>query len=214
MIASSRKLAAFDLDGTLNQTHLYAVPATLKALEELSIFSYTPEQIIKQFGASGEDYSKWYLPDSTEQERRAFLDRCAYYECEFIKTHRGSFKGIPELLKYLKQQNILTAVCSNASHRYISLVLNELDLMQYIDFIQPIRWGTTKIDSLRLLIENLRPQKAVMVGDRYFDWQAAQKNGLSFIGCGYGYCNGELENCPVVVSSPDQISDWIDRFLA
>ena len=41
-----KKLAVFDLDGTLNRTDLYSVPAHLKALGERGINNVTPETII------------------------------------------------------------------------------------------------------------------------------------------------------------------------
>ena len=51
-----KKLAVFDLDGTLNRTDLYSVPAHLKALGERGINNVTPETIISTYGERANDY--------------------------------------------------------------------------------------------------------------------------------------------------------------
>ena len=51
MDSVQNKLVVFDLDGTLNRTDLYSVPAHRTAFEELGMFGITDEEIISNFGA-------------------------------------------------------------------------------------------------------------------------------------------------------------------
>lgn len=79
-----KKLAVFDLDGTLNRTDLYSVPAHLKALAERGIHNITPEQIISTFGERASDYVQKLVGNVTDEEARSYLDAVAKYESEFI----------------------------------------------------------------------------------------------------------------------------------
>ena len=70
-----KKLAVFDLDGTLNRTDLYSVPAHLKALGERGINNVTPETIISTYGERANDYVRKLVGDVTDEEARSYFRR-------------------------------------------------------------------------------------------------------------------------------------------
>ena len=47
---------------------------------------------------------------------------------------------------------------------------------------------------MKIVLDKIRPDKAVMVGDRHHDMQAARDNGLPFVGCQYGYLPHEVDS--------------------
>lgn len=128
----------------------------------------------------------------------------------------GSFEGTEKMLKKLKADGYLTAVCSNASERYIRMVLNNLKLIDLIDFIQPLLPNMTKNDTLGILLNEVKPDSAVMVGDRVYDKEAAYANGLKFIGCMYGFNSDEVKDADVAVTCASEINeavkepDWVE----
>lgn len=206
-----KKLIVFDLDGTLNQTKLYAVKATQKALAEYGITDKSEEEIISYFGARPEDYAKHYFSDP--QTQQAFLKSCAQYESQLIQTLGKPFDGISELLNKLKSEQYLLAICSNSSHRYITMVLDTLHLLEQIDYIQPLLPNLIKDDTLRLLLQQVCPDKAVMIGDRIYDKQAANHNQIPFIGCGYGYNRTEILDADFVAEVPLDIYDGTKQLI-
>ena len=187
-----KKLVIFDLDGTLNQTMLYGVDAVRQALEALGADHFTDAEIRAQFGARPADYARYYFPDAGEALRREFLRLEAEAEDRLIETRGRAFDGARESLEALRRDGYLLAVCSNASARYIGRVLRVIGLDDLVDEIQPLMPGLIKEQTLRLLLERLRPGRAVMAGDRVYDWEAARANGLPFIGCAYGYNPEEI----------------------
>ncbi|MDR1564020.1 MAG: HAD family hydrolase [Oscillospiraceae bacterium] len=195
-------LAVFDLDGTLNQTHLFSVPAHRQALEEMGFPPKTDEEIMNTFGMIAADYLKVLLPEGSEAVGREYLHRVAVLEYEFITSTGKAYEGVPELLDALKARGFSTAVCSNASHRYISFVLNALGLAQKIDYIQPIIDGMTKVETLGVLLKHVAPAHAVMVGDTAYDIKAGTENGLPTIGCLYGFRPWELDKASFTVNTP------------
>ncbi len=208
-----KKLVVFDLDGTLNQTALYAVPAHRKAMEEFGITGVTDEMVMKNFGARPVDYVKFYLPHADEQTQKAYLEIAGRYENELIQKYHGEFEGTSQMLRKLKEDGYETAVCSNSSVRYITMVLNILNLAEYIDHIQPLIPGKIKDDTLQNLLWEQQPDKAVMVGDRIYDWNAAKANQIPFIGCGYGYNPSELEGCDFLAETALCVYDGVKKLI-
>ena len=208
-------LVIFDLDGTLNNTELYSVPANLTAMKE---FGAPPEVqnrnfITSTFGMTSNEYVKEFMPNFSEDVRKAYLKRVSYLELEIIPKLAKPFKNIPELLISLKELNIKTAVCSNASIRYISAVLKAIGLFDKIDFIQPLVEGCTKKETLGLLLKSMSPKNAIMVGDRIFDIEAASHNNLKSIGCAYGYNPEETKLADYTVSDPEEILTIIKSYF-
>ena len=208
-----KKLAVFDLDGTLNRTDLYSVPAHLKALGERGINNVTPETIISTYGERANDYVRKLVGDVTDEEARSYLDAVAKYESEFIYDKGKPYDGVLNSLKKLKENGYYTAVCSNSSRRYITMVLEALGLMPYIDFIQDLQPNMTKVQTLALLLDKEKPDKAVMVGDRVFDVEAGHENNLKAIGCMYGFNHGELEDADVKIESAGDIYTAVTQLI-
>lgn len=208
------KLVVFDLDGTLNRTDLYAVPAHRTAFEELGMFGVTDEEIISNFGASDTDYLKKMVPHLNREESQRHLARVAELEEYFLREFHGEYEGVTGMLAALKKLGYRIAVCSNASSRYICCVLQTLNLSSYVDEIQQLVEGTDKSRSLALLLARVRPDAAVMVGDRFYDMDAAAENGLPFIGCAYGYGKEEeMAAANVMVESAADIVSAVQALI-
>lgn len=200
-----KRLAVFDLDGTLNRTELFSVPAHMRALAERGIHDVTPQMVIDTFGERAEDYVKKLMGPSSPEEARRYLDDVAKYERELIWENGRAYDGVAEGLKRLQEDGVITAICSNSSSRYINMVLNALHLSELIDEIQDLRPGMTKVETLHLLLDRVNPDAAVMVGDRSFDIEAGKKNGLKTIGCAYGFQPNEAAQADVVIESGAEI---------
>lgn len=207
------KLVVFDLDGTLNRTDLFTIPASRQALAERGITDKSDEVIMSMVGARGCDIFPALLGTDDSEIGWAYLKRVGELENEYIKTNHGTFPKIKELLLDLHNNGYRTAVCSNASERYIRMVLETLGILEDIDAIQPLLPNLTKDDTLRLLIQREAPEKAVMVGDRHFDKAAARANSIPFIGCLYGYSREEVIDADIAVEQPCEILDAVKKLI-
>jgi phosphoglycolate phosphatase len=213
MNCNNKKLVIFDLDGTLNKTFLYSIPAHKKALAELGIYDVTDELIISTYGARVQDSKNVLLGDCDEETFALFIKKVSEYEREFIQEYSGEYDGVSEMLDKLKTNGYETAVCSNSSERYIRMVLNALHIIDKIDYIQPLLPDLTKNETLKFLLENVNPAKAVMVGDRIYDKEAARYNNLPFIGCLYGFNHSEVEDADIAVETAHDIYKAVEQLI-
>lgn len=210
---NEKKLVVFDLDGTLNRTELYSLPAHKKALSNINIFDKTDEFIVSLFGARAEDCVHLLIDSEDQQKSHDYIKSVSKYETEFIEGLAQEFEGTSDMLDALHKDGYRTAVCSNASERYIKMVLNALNITNKIDYIQPLLPGLIKDDTLRLLLEKEKPIKAVMVGDRIYDKNAAKANEISFIGCMYGFKNSEVADADIAVKTASEIYGAVKKLI-
>lgn len=208
-----KKLVVFDLDGTLNRTELFSVPAHQKLLHEMGIYDKTEEDIISTFGARAQEAVPFLTGNTDPAFVPVYMKRSGEYEEEFIQEKAAYYDGVLDMLVALREKGYLTAICSNSSTRYITMVLKRLGLLEYIDFIQPLVPDMQKDDTLRLLLEQVAPEKAVMVGDRFYDKMAARANRIPFIGCLYGFRPDEVADADAPVTSAADIPLAVDSLI-
>ena len=205
MLLFLKKLVVFDLDGTLNQIHLFSVPAHQQAMKEMQIEIKSGALITSTFGQKSNETVKILAPTLDEADQINYYKRVSVLESENIVKYGKPYEGVPEMLKNLKAAGYILAVCSNASIRYITMVIDALNIHQYISYIQPKFADHTKVYALGRLLDEVKPEKAVMVGDRKYDFEAARGNNIPFIGCLYGYCPPEMEGADIAVKSAEEI---------
>ena len=207
------KLIVFDLDGTLNQTELFSVEVHRMVQTELGWPAQSPEVIKSIFGTPPADYVPKMLPGSDPETQQRYIRRVAEVEHDYIHL-AAPYGGCREMLMRLHEDGWKTAVCSNSSYRYISMVLNAIGLMDSIDFIQPLEPDmSVKSESLRRLLQKVLPESSIMVGDTSFDAIAAQENNIPFIGCRYGFRPEEMETERYRVKAPLEIPGLVKQIV-
>ena len=209
----TRKLVVFDLDGTLNKTECFAFPAIKKALEDYEASDIPDQWIYESFGAKDEDTSKLFFGNRAEEIGEAFWERVDMYTKEMFYQNMEAYKGAEDLLCRLRQRGYMLAICSNAEREYIEMVLKNLKIRHLLDEIEPAAKGEHKEETLGRLMKRVHPYKAVMVGDRFYDSEAAKANNISFIGCLYGYGKEEMMKEVYKVDKPEELYKYIVHIL-
>lgn len=187
-----KKLMVFDLDGTLNQTENYALPAMRESLDELGFVQVSNEKILKSFGASDEDTNVEFFGDQAEKYAKRFWKLVSEYVEEKYVNRFNTFPNTIEMLEELKKKGWTLAICSNAeSEDYLIRTARRLKISHLIEYYQSLCGWKDKNYSLQNLLNMVSPDVAVMVGDRFYDKDAAKFNNIPFAACVYGY--GEKE---------------------
>jgi HAD superfamily hydrolase (TIGR01509 family) len=154
------KAVVFDLDGTVVES------------------AYKWPDIRRRLGAGNHPILS-YLAGLAEPERS--MKQAELESIEAEATHRAVLKdGIRELLAFLKQAGLKTALVTNNSSRNVSFLLNKFNLE--FDYVLSRDSGLWKPSAapFREALDRIRvlPQDCCAVGDSPFDVQAALEAGI------------------------------------
>jgi len=216
------ELWIFDMDGTMCDSASLAVPAFVYAHGRMQASgwpvpdSWSNGEIVGTFGMTHDQIWKTLLGYELEPERQALADAWILEE-ELRGLEQGRmelFPGVPETLRTLSEQGAELAVASNGQQLYIEGIVRSAGLADLFCALYSAggRHTATKVELVRQLVDEVKPQRAVMVGDRRSDVEAGRQNGLPVIGCAFGFAAAdELEHADWHVASFAkmlEISPW------
>ena len=182
----------FDLDGTLS-----ASAEGIKKCIELTMAELgkpCPEL---------NDYSTYIGPPlnrtfrllcglSEEEVSLALPIYRGYYDIHGTAANR-LYDGVTEVLERLKDSPVKTAVCTSKNERLARDVIAYLGIGSYLDAVCGSRDDGSRKEKPDLIpyalevLGGVAPERAVMIGDTYFDTRGAVACGVDFIGVLYGY---------------------------
>lgn len=212
-VAAERTVVVFDFDGTLADT--------MGGIVEVA------SGVLRDFGLDEEclaDCPKLVGPPFPEAFSEVFglsLADAQLVTDRFRERYNGrglvnwpNFPGIPELVRELSRAGRTVAVASSKREETLRVALRQEGIHDLFDRVRGKRreLGHDKADTLRELIGELgvAPDDVVMVGDRFYDVDAALACGLPCVGVTYGGTApaGELERAGAcsVAESVEELS--------
>lgn len=177
----------FDWDGTLADSIQLCIEEQRETLRQMNLPDQPDEVLALCNGPTFVEAAPLIgiPPDRVEEYCRV---RSA---CETTLVEKSRlFPGVPEMLNELRNHADLCIV-SNGMEPYIKFCLK---LFGMEDVFCRVMWyhpERTKAQNLALLMEELQPERAVMVGDRIGDIHAGHANGIPAIAAAFGYGNDQ-----------------------
>ena len=185
------KYALFDLDGTISKSGIGIKNSIRYALNKFGVSAFDEGKLDFMIGPPLVDGFMQYFGLSKEDA----ITTTAYYR-EYYSV-KGKFEteiydGVKELLKDLKERGVKLIVCTSKPQGFTEEILTHFGLDKIFHHVL----GATldgklgeKDEIIALAIEKFGIEKdsAVMVGDRKFDIEGANKNGIKGVGVSYGY---------------------------
>lgn len=182
----------FDLDGTLSMS----AQGIKKCIEETMTHFDKPCPDLSDFSTYiGPPLNRTFhllCGLSEEEVARALPIYRGYYDI-YGTSANCLFDGVTEVLETLKNSPVKVAVCTSKNERLARDVIALLGIGGYLDAICGSRDDGSrkeKPDLIPYALESLggiAPDRAVMVGDTWFDTRGAVASGVDFIGVTYGY---------------------------
>ncbi len=189
----------FDLDGTIIDSGEGVSNSVLYALLKFGI-KETKENALKFIGPPLANSFKEFYGFSDEKATQGIEIYREYYR------EKGIFEcylydGIVGLLEKLKENGYKVVLCTSKPEKYAHQILEHFGIMKYFDFAcgatMDERTRATKDDVMKYAFDSSHANKnaTIMVGDRMFDINSANKFGIDSIGVTFGYgSREELEN--------------------
>lgn len=210
---NTKKLAIFDLDGTLYRTDAVYVEAVKRATKDLDVPQPSDQLLLSLIGETAMACATSILPAGRRSLRRDLIDRVDYYERRLTPEFGATYPGVETMLSELEQLGFDLALCTHGSRAYADLVLDTCGLAGRFRVITSIDSHRSKTKMVSSILTRLRPELAVVVGDRWQDYCAAANNGLPFVGATYGYGGSEIEATDFCVASAAEIAAQLTRFV-
>ena len=178
----------FDLDGTLTRSEAGITRSALYAAERMGFTGLTAEDFLPFIGPPLHDSFKKMLSLDDEQAQRA----TELYRERFSRVgwaENEVYTGIPALLRSLKKNGARIAIATAKPLIFAERIAARFGMAPYLDAIIGPPEGerhASKVDIVGRALSQLGGN-AVMVGDRCFDVEGGQANGINTIGVSYGY---------------------------
>lgn len=206
----------FDMDGTLFQTETLLLPAYHRLFdilrEEGHYVGETPDEklMLECLGMLLEDIWKIVIPNGTPTAHRRADELLLQLELEGLNNEAAVlYPEVKETLEELHRRGVRLFIASNGLEDYVKGIAQARGIMPLFEGIYSAgEYGTaSKVDLVRLLLEQHDIQDAWMVGDRSSDVEAGKENGQTVIGCQYaGFgARQELQGSDAVIHSFSQL---------
>lgn len=187
----------FDLDGTLLDTSAGVIHAVDYIIAEFHLPVLSKEEKYSFIGPPVQKSFQTHYACTEEQAwKLASAWRKAYKERFLLEA--VPYKGIYDLLRYLRQKGIRTCVATNKREDYTLKMLEHFSFLPLFDFIvgSDMAGKRSKTDMIGLCLGRINvtdPAQALMVGDTTGDMTAAEEAGVDFLGVTYGFGFREMD---------------------
>lgn len=175
------KAVIFDLDGTIANTLPLAVKAFRKAIEPLINRYVTDEEIYATFGPTEEGTIKALIPDHYNEGVEGYLSN---YE-SLHSTCPEPFEGITDLLYYLREHDIKTAMVTGKGRRSADISLEYFKLTPFFEILETGSIeGPIKPKGIRNVLEafpEIAKDEIIYVGDAPSDITACKEVGIPIV---------------------------------
>jgi phosphoglycolate phosphatase len=217
-------LVILDLDGTLYSSTATTLGAVTRAVEDLNArhgpVATTPsnERILSGIGSTREQFARKVFPALAEKYIEEMDERIWHWERTLVSDGRGAlFPGAANSLRDLRGMGLKLAVATNAGAGYMNHILDYFAIRDCFDDARCAGAEHTahKGELIERILSRLdvKPERAVMVGDRSTDIDGARRAGTLAVGCTWGFATrDELAGADRIVDSfPDLtrlLTEW------
>lgn len=207
-----RKLAVFDLDGTLHHTEHALAPAIAMAVTDITGGEEPSYKLINSlYGEPLEMFCKVLTGSDDLDSCAEFTERVQFHQAITLPVSGKLYSGVLPMLTELLELGFDLAVLSNAHREYIVLVTETLGIRENFSSLTGRTNEASKTGRLAEMIKGYN--FAVMVGDRYHDIQAGVENQIPVIACSYGYGSTEEHQGAITVDCVEEIVPLIKKLL-
>ncbi|MDD2648410.1 MAG: HAD hydrolase-like protein [Eubacteriales bacterium] len=200
------KTAVFwDMDGTLFDSEALCVKIVAESLRHFGLPVPDISVLKACNGPTVDGMAK--LVNVPEELIPAFGKWMVDYEVSVIPEVQKLYSGVAEALRSLKN-NAMLFVASNGSPDYFNASLRHYGIYALFTDVPAERDSLSKGARILRDMKNNQIDKAVMVGDRDFDYLAAREAGIPFIAATYGYApEGELQSADAFAKSAKEAAE-------
>lgn len=212
-VTDNVSLVVFDWDGTVMDSVGRIVSSMRTAAEKTELIVPSEFAVKQIIGLSLDPAFDVLFPGVSDKQRQQLFD---HYRDQYLihdTTPTPLFAGVEQVLKQLKEQNVLLAVATGKARKGLSRMFADTGLAQYFDTSRCADEAQSKPhpDMLQQILQQLgvKAGQAVMVGDTSHDMKMAQAINMPRVGVTHGVHDREV----LSQFAPKAIIDSIPQLL-
>ena len=206
----------FDLDGTISNPVEGITKSINYALVKLGHKKKSSILLSKYIGPSLKTTFAELLGTYHEE---VILEAIAYYRERYFSVgfkENCLYPGVVELLEGFRLEKHRLFIVTSKREDIASSVAEYFEIDKYFDSVNGCDIYLSKSELIRRLLkeEALDPSETVMIGDRKFDIEAGNQNGIKTIGVLWGYgSEDELKaaNASNIVRNVEELSFYLNK---
>jgi phosphoglycolate phosphatase len=222
IVSPNYQAVIFDLDGTLLDTIEDIAGATNRALEARGLAPFGVEETKLLVGDGIEEmvrrtFALRGIGTLSDADVAVIIQdyRREYQSC--WRSHSRPYPGVPELLAELARRHVKTAVLSNKSHTFTTLMTAELLADSRFDSVRGAIPGVPlkpdPASALSIAGElGVEPAACIFLGDTSVDMKTATAAGMFPVGALWGFRTAEElreSGAAALIASPRKLLDYI-----
>lgn len=182
------KAVIFDMDGVIIDSEPIHFEVDIQTMKDFGC-SISKEELNKYVGTTNEymftDIKNKYKLDKSVEEIINY--RCELAKRKVIESDLAPIEGIIDLLKNLKEKNIIAAIASSSPRDFIEVVVSKFELEDYFSCIlsgEEVENGKPAPD---IYVETAKklgivPEECIVIEDSKNGVMAAKEAGMKCIG--------------------------------
>jgi len=182
----------FDLDGTISDPSDGIARSVNHALSLLEYEPVAEERVHRMIGPPLTEIFEHFLGPLAEDRLLGLVE--AYRDRYAATGYRENelYEGMPEVISTLSARGFRLGICTSKRADYAARIIEMFGLRDFFEFIDGGDIHIKKYMQLEKLLANgVCRERAVMIGDRAVDIEAARRNGMSSVGVTWGFAHHE-----------------------
>ena len=215
----NKKAVIFDLDGTLLNTLGDLTDSVNHILETYKFPTKSEREVRSYLGNGARELVRLALPLAvSESELDKYLEEYKAYYNAHSKIKTKPYDGVIELLSHLRECGVMTAVVSNKPDPAVGILCKE-----YFGELLDISLGDRadierkpSAEPVRYVINKLKCDKAIYVGDSEVDVQTAKNADIPCVSLTWGFRDKDvLEECGATcfANNSDELKEQIFKLI-
>lgn len=201
----------FDLDGTISKSAPGILNAFEYALDKMGK-SYSRDDLYKYIGPPLRDSFVKELGEDLADQGADFY-REYYFKKGLFETE--IYDGIKDLIENLNSGSYKIFLATSKGEESSKKILDYFGILDYFSYVSGSENNKNikkKVIDHLLKENNLKSSESIMIGDRYYDIEAANNLEIKTIAVTYGYGNKEeFEKASCIANSPYEIINIIEK---